>query len=376
MADPAHTPATVAAPTLGAGPPAPRQEYLLAGSMGAELSGPLLEMEQIIQQLLSTGKLSRQQINSLLLSLGTARRIATQGQMLDRLAHNPIKESHEQVQLDARMRQALADNGSLLQSRAVEIKQRLSPVEVVLDPGLLETLLSAALSWMARPGYRLLISLEQRPPSQHGLLSFKGRPTVSAGYVSNPLQTEPYRLSWCLLCEAASRLQVEVRYHETGSQLMLTLEFSRTLGRLEQLTQPDMDSGGDSWGSSHSRGLIRHRVLLISDEPTLCLDVERICAAAHLLLQVAHTSEQARLCWDLEAPELVILDLRLGTDACAALRRLVETRAPSVSLIEICDEQHSLDMPSWSADQSKLINLSNVRARLPHILAGEIDKRG
>jgi hypothetical protein len=197
----------------GATPP-PRPEYLLAGSIGAELSGPLLQMEHIVQQLLSTGRLSRQQVNALVSSLGTARRIAAQSQLLDRLAHSPIRQSHEHVALDARLRQALAENAGMLQSRAVDLVHQLQPVEVVLDPSLLETVLHAALSWMARPGYRLSISLEMQDWPQHALLNFKARPTVSDSTAPAPL-APPYRLSWWLLVESAALARIPVQHSES-----------------------------------------------------------------------------------------------------------------------------------------------------------------
>lgn len=366
-------PAAPAPPHVG--PPPPRADYLLAGSMGAELSGPLLEMEQIIQQLLQTGKMSRPQISSLLLSLSTARRIATQAQMLDRLNHNPIRQSHERVQLDARLRQALAENDNLLQSRAVEIKQRLHPIEVVLDPGLLETLLNAALSWMARPGFRLLLTLESQPLTLHGLLNFKARPTVSAGFTPNAHQTEPYRLSWYLLNEAASRLQIPIRYNDTGTQLQLTLEFTRTQHQLERLTQQELVESGDSWSSSHSRSAGTPRVLLVSSDPALALDIEGICSDLHTLLQVAHSVEQSLKYGSTEAPDVLIVDLRLGENACQSLHEHFAEQSPALPYLEIADEQHSLAMASWSLNPHKRISLVQVRAQLPQVLVQELGKR-
>ncbi|MDD0812337.1 hypothetical protein PSQ20_18445 [Curvibacter sp. RS43] len=355
--------------------PSPRPEYLLAGSIGAELSGPLLEMEHIVQHLLGTGKLSRQQVTALMASLGTARRIATQSQLLDRLAHSPIRQSHEQVALDARLRQALADNAGLLQSRAVDLVHRLQPVEVLIDPGLLETLLHAALSWMARPGYRLTVTLELPSWPPHGLLSFKARPTVSDSSPHSTHQPEPYRLSWWLLVEAAAHAQIPIQHNESNQQLTLSLEFKRTVQQLGQSVPMELQGSPDSsWSSSHARGLTSPRLLLVTADIGLQEDVEQICAASGLQVDTVISAERARRACDGDRPQMLIVDQRLNCEALDTLRQTLLTHDSRFPTVEITAEQHTLTMASWMDGAVVRISRGSLHAQLPAVLVRDLSK--
>lgn len=361
-------------PQPAGGTPSPRPEYLLAGSIGAELSGPLLEMEDIVQQLLGTGKLSRQQVNALMSSLGTARRIAHQSQLLDRLAHSPIRQSHEQVALDSRLRQALADNAGLLQSRAVDLVHRLQAVEVLIDPSLLETLLHAALSWMARPGYRLSVTLEVPSWPPHGMLTFKARPTVSDSSTPATRQPEPYRLSWWLLVEAAAHAQIPLQHSESNQQLTLTLEFKRTVKQMEVTTPMDLQSSGDSWASSQSRDLASPRLLLVTADIGLQEDVEQICAASGLQVDTVISAERARRACEADRPQMLIVDQRLQCEALDTLRQTLLGHDSRFPTIEITAEQHTLTMANWMDDAVERIDRNNLRSQLPAVLVRDLGK--
>lgn len=357
----------------GATPP-PRPEYLLAGSIGAELSGPLLEMEHIVQQLLTTGKLSRPQVNALMSSLGTARRIAAQSQLLDHLAHNPIRQSHEHVALDARLRQALADNAGMLQGRAVDLVHRLQAVEVVLDPSLLETVLHAALSWMARPGYRLSITLEMQSMPEHALLSFKARPTVSDSNPEHPHASAPYRLSWWLLVEAASLAQIPIQHTESAQNLSLTLEFRRTVRQLEKSNPLDLSTGADSWASSHSKLPTGQHILLVTADAALVDVMTPLCRSNHVILESVGSPEQARARCEIERPHMLIFDQRLNGVGLESVRRELLAADPQIPVLEVTDDQHSLTMTSWADDAIERINRDNLTNKLPSVLARLLSK--
>jgi hypothetical protein len=351
--------------------PSPKPQYLLAGSIGAELCGPLLDMEQIVHHLLTEGKLSRQQVFTLQSSLATARRVATQSQMLDRLAHLPIKQSHEHVQLDTQVRLALSENATLLQGRAVDLVHQLSPIEVVLDPGLLETLLHAALSWIARPGHRLTIHLELQRSTGFALLSFKAKPTVLSSQTEGVGQPEPYRLSWWLLVESASLAQIQHRYSEVGRQLQLDLTFVRTKHHLAQLACANPDRSGDSWRSSESKGFTRHRALLVTTDPQLQAEVEGICRDNEWLVDVAESAVQAQGCSELGRPQLLIVDQRLNGEAIRAVHNGMRHPDHPVLAVEIVQDLGTLTPPGWIEDPKYRIGHANLHAHLSRILLGE-----
>ena len=126
-------------------PPAPAPDYELVATMGRQLSGPVANMQSIVQALLDTGKISRRKVQMLQGELASIRRLSMQGQQLRRLVQSPLRQSHERVRLDQMLLQALDEHTEAFKLQAVELVQRIRPVEIILDPGMVTSLVNAAL---------------------------------------------------------------------------------------------------------------------------------------------------------------------------------------------------------------------------------------
>jgi hypothetical protein len=355
-------------------PPAPAPDYELVATMGRQLSGPVASMQSIVQALLDTGKISRRKVQMLLGDLAAVRQLSMQSQQLLRLAQSPLRQSHERVRLDQLLLQALDEHVEAFKLHAVELVQRIRPVEVILDPGMVTSLVNAALDCAAVPGSRLLVTLELGNWPEHGVLTLKTLQSVTGGQapVSPPGLTDS--LVWSLLNETARASAVLLGHAEAPGQSTLTIEFPRTVRQLEGLTMSDMEAEEDSMSHADSKMVSGQHILLISSDPALRMEVTRVCLRMGLVIDTSLTSALAVRHCEIEKPQLIIVDERIADTTFDELREDFQRLDPGFPMIGIADDSNTLSMSSWMEDSMARIGRSDLPAQLPRILAVELTK--
>jgi CheY-like chemotaxis protein len=227
---------------------------------------------------------------------------------------------------------------------------------------------------MARPGYRLSITLEMQSMPEHALLNFKARPTVSDSNPELPHASAPYRLSWWLLVEAAALAQIPLQHSESAQNLSLMLEFRRTVKQLEKSNPMDLSNSTDSWASSHSKLPAGQRILLVTADAGLVDVIAPLCRSSHVILDSVSSTEQASARCEAERPHMLIFDQRLSGLGLESIRRELLAADPQMPVLEVTDDQHSLTMTSWVDDAIERINRDNLTNKLPSVLARLLGK--
>ena len=355
-------------------PPVPAPDYELVATMGRQLSEPVAQMQSIVQALLDTGKISRRKVQMLLGELAAIRRLSMQGQQLQRLVQSPLRQSHERVRLDQLLLQALDEHAEVFKLQAMELVQRIRPVEIILDPGMVTSLVNAALDCATAPGCRLLVTLELAHWPEHGVLTLKTSQTVTAGASQPPPLSPTDSLAWSLLNETARANAVLLTHVETPGQATLSIEFPRTVRQLEGLTMSDMDAEEDSQSHIDSKMVSGQHILLISSDPALRLEVTRVCSRLGLVSDTALTSALAVRHCEIEKPQLIIVDERMADTTFDDLREDFQRADPGFPMIGIADDSNTLSMSSWMDDSMPRIGRSDLLAQLPRILAVELTK--
>jgi hypothetical protein len=351
-----------------------RPDYALAGVIGLQLSEPLADMQRIVHDLISTGKISRAQVQELSGAIETARRVAMQSQQLARLTRGRLRQSHERLSLDSVVKQALAERHQFFHQRGIEVVQRIKRVEVIVDPGLLSSLIEAAIDWASERGRRLTVSLEIKHLPEHGLLVLKSTPTVTTS-TSGPLVEDEFeKLSWHLLLEIAQSIGVALDRVKSNDETVLTVEFPRTVKQLEGLTAVEMDMGADSWMPSESKSVAGHQVLLVTADETLRDDVADVCGNMGLVVKHAGSPEQAARSCKVEKPHMLIVDERMHDTRFDALWQELLREDPNFPTIEIAIDANTLAMTSWMSDSITRVSRGSVRAQLPQVLVLELAK--
>lgn len=354
--------------------PAPMADYALAAAMGRQLSEPLGNMQDIVQALLGTGKISRRKVQMLVDNIARVRRLSMQSQQLLRLTQGALRQSHERLRLDMVVRQALEGHTAALHAQGVELVQRIRHVEVILDPGMVSSLVEAAIDCATIRGSRLLVTLEVLNWPEHALLTFKTLQTVVTHQPPTPDSGIAHSVAWSLLCEIARASSVILNLDEIGGNTTLSLEFPRTVRQLEGLTMPDMENSDDSLSHMDSKMVSGQRILLVSSDDALGHEVSRICAHMGLVLDVAVSSILATRHCEMDKPQLVIFDERDADATFQELRQDLLRLEPGFPLLGIADDANTLAMSSWMGDSIARVGRSVLRTQLPQVLALELTK--
>lgn len=363
-----------ALPVEAAATPQGLKNYALAAAMGRQLSEPLGDMQAIVQALLDTGKISRRKVQMLLGGLARVRQLSMQSQQLMRLSQGAVRQSHERLRLDTVVRQVLEEQAEALHQQGVELVQRIRPVEIILDPGMVSALLGAALDCATMRGSRLLVTLEMRKWPEHGMLTFKTVQTVVTDHQLTVNTGMVDTVAWSLLCEIARATSVVLAHAEEPGYSTLSLEFPRTVRQLEGLTQSDMDTSEDSQSHMDSKMVSGQHILLLSSDELLGEAAARICSHMGLQMDMATSSVLAVRHCKMETPHLLIFDERDTDPTFDALRQDLQRLKPGFPMIGIADDANTLAMSNWMGDSIARIGRSNLRAQLPQVLALELTK--
>jgi CheY-like chemotaxis protein len=366
------TPAA-ASPKDGAAAPAPpSQDFILAGVIGSQLSEPLAAIGQVIDDFVRTRGITAGQITQLRASLALARTVAKQSQQVARLASGRLRQSHERLKLDEMLGNALHERRDSLKQLGVDLHQTLKPVEVIVDPGLLSSLLDASLDWAVSMGQRLIVSLDVKNWPEHGVLLLKTSQIIAANFAGEDV-VEGENVNWYLLTETARAMGVSVEKVVSTSDVSLTIEFPRTVKRLEGLTSIEMDTGFDSLYSD-SKPMAGHRLLVITNDEKLRMEIKVIARSVGLVVDFTPTTEQAVRFCEMDAPHMIIIDQRLRDHIFDELRGDLRRTEPNYPFIEIATESNTLEIAGWMSDSMTRLGHDALRSQLPSILMLELAK--
>lgn len=365
------TVAEAAANPIPEAPSQPMMDYVLASQIGAELSAPINTMQGIVQDFAQTRRISRTQMEDLVAAIESANQIAHHSQQIGRLAEGRLRQSHERIRLDELLHQALRDLTPALQAQGIEFRHNIKPVEIIVDPGLLSSLIDASLNWGRTHGQRLMISLSIKNWPEHGMLVIKA--TSPAGQPSQEPQADS--LNWHLLSHIAQTMGVTLEQKVSANgESRLELEFARTVRVLEGLTALEIDASGDSSFHNGTKPMAGLRILLVSNEPLARAEVAQACRLLSIAVDSVPTVPRARCYMELDMPHLVIIDERLHDDEFDRLVNDAKNIEPNLCFLEIVDNPNTFEISSWMGDNMTRVSREVLRAQLPSVLTLELAK--
>ena len=371
------SPTALAGAKSGAGelaaPLTDQSDFMLSGAIGEQLSEPLAAIDQVVQDFTRTRSISRSQIKTLRESIAQAKRIAMQSQQISRLAGGRLRQSHERLSLDSLVNQALDERAKVFKQSGIELYRNLKPVDIIVDPGLLSSLVDAAIDWSAERAQRLVVTLEIKNWPENGLLWLKASQTVAT---SDDHQVTDQRdsISWYLLSQIAQAMGVSVNRVGSPGEMMLMIEFTRTVKQLEGLTAVEVHAGGDSTFMSESKPMAGHRLLLVTTDDFLRANVKQICRSMGLVLDTVATTEQAIRFCEMDKPHMIMIDERLRDASFNELRADLQRYDPNLPFVEITDQPGMLEMASWVSGSMTRVSRDSVNTQLSTIIVFELAK--
>lgn len=343
---------------------------MVPGIIGGELARYSSAMDEVLQAFRRTRQITRSQVDVLRTATAAVHRIAVYSQQLSRLAGGRLRQSHERVAIDDLLKKVLADNDWRYYDAGLTIEHRLQQVEVILDPGLLVSLLEVAVDCAARCGQVVTLYLSIKNWPEHGLLTLKARSHVSAGGAGAELEDT---LEWVMLVQLAQAMGVIVEREAIGDQVHFTLEFPRTVRQLEGLTAVEVDSGDPS-SMGESRPLAGHRILLITNDDRMRMQVRAICDAMRLVMDVTPTCKQAIRYCELDKPDMIMIDEQLHDEQFDMLREDLLRYDVNFPCVEIASASNVVEVSSWMGDRMSRVSRDSLRDQLPSIIAMELAK--
>ena len=358
-----------AEPAKEAEPPQAPTDYALVGQFGAELAEPINTMHNIVQDFNQSRHMSHAQMAQLVASVETALKVTRQSQQIARLAEGQLRQSHERLHLDQLLHQTLAEQSLALKARGIEIHRNIKPVEIIIDPGLLSSLIETALTWGCSQGKRVVVSLGIKNWPEHGILAIKASNPPGSPAPSAQADT----LAWQLLVLTAQVMGVTLEREVTANgEAMLLMEFARTVKQFEGVTSFEMDVSGDSSFHNGTKPMAGMRILLITNDAMVRAEVERAGRLLGLLVDRVSSVEQAQRYVQLGMPNLVIIDQELNDDSFGRLQNDITSTNPNLGFIEIADESNTFEISSWMSDSMTRVSRDVMRAQLPSVLTLEL----
>lgn len=350
-----------------------QSDFMLSGAIGEELSEPLAAIDRVVQDFTRTRSISRSQIKTLRDGIAAARRIAMQSQQISRLAGGRLRQSHERLSLDSIVNHALDERSKNFKQSGIELYRNLKAVDIIVDPGLLSSLVDAAIDWASERAQRLVVTLEIKNWPENGLLWLKASQTIATSNDNEPVE-ERDNISWYLLSQIAQAMGVGINRISSPGEVMLMIEFTRTVKQLEGLTAVEVHAGGDSGFMSESKPMAGHRLLLVTTDDFLRASVKQICRTMGLMLDTVATTEQAVRFCEMDKPHMIMIDERLRDASFDELRADLHRYDPNLPFVEITDQPGMLEMASWVSGSMTRVSRDSVKTQLSTIIVFELAK--
>lgn len=354
----------------------------VAAAIGAELATPVARLQQLAQGLRARSQASSAELASLDAAIAEAHRIAVQSQQVARLAGGKLRQSHEKLELHAILHDVLLEHHALFAARGIEARQHLRPVDIIVDPSLLVSLLQTAIQWASERGSRLVVKLSMKNWPENGLLEIKAHRTVVVSGEA-PTVRPSDNLLWFLLAQIAQAMGVLVAREANEEGTTVTLEFPRTVRNLSGLTALESERsqhppGKNTWieGSQASRHLQGSHLLLITDDARLQRDVAKVCQRLALKLDVCPTTRQATRFCELSTPHLLLIDENLHDTEFDLLHADLVRHHVRFPVIEIAARSEGYAVSTWDDSSASRIGRDAVVEQLPEVLTLELGKSG
>lgn len=364
--------------------PAVERWHRLLTQIGEEVSTPLSRALERVHALIATGQIDRRSLRSLRDELERARRVGMCSQQIVRLASGRVRQSAERLHLTQMLQGVLAHRSRESQSHGLEIRQVLKPVEVIVDPALLFSLLNTLLDWAfthAQGAIELRLDTKPWPVQARLLCRFHhtapdevGPSPVAAAlslHDERPLLDD---VSWCLVRQAADTLGLELQRQDDESRTAVTLCFPRTVAdQLPGLSVVEEDTGFAA-SSANSRPLAGSHVLVVASRREVRAQVREAVRHMGLVLDFVSSLDEAVAFCREGLPHAILIESILRGERFNQWREDLLHEAPDLVFIEIVEEGDMFEASGFGHATIARVGRGAILSSLPSALVFELAK--
>jgi hypothetical protein len=295
---------------------------------------------------------------------------------LSRFTSKRLRQSHERLNLAQTLQGALAHRQREITARGIHVRHSTRPIEVLVDPALLFSLLNAVLDWAVESARSTIeFRVDMKSWTAHARLScgfahagaddgVPGRPTDEVQLAS---------LNWHLIQQIARTMELELDREDDMARVKLILEFPRTVNEeLEGMSAIELDHSGTS--SLNSKPLAGSQVLVVAARREVRVQVRDAIRNMGLIIDfVGSVGEAVGFCED-GLPHAIIFEAVLRGERLDQLAEEIRGELPSFSFIEIVEEGNTFEMSGFSGSNVARVGRDVIDSSLPSALMFELSK--
>ncbi len=339
---------------------------LLAG-LADQVTEGANALQNTIDLLLSKGRINKQEHRALSIPADRIKLSGISAQQIHRFYGGRIRQSHEKVGMADLVEGVLQERKKDFTLLGVELRRKLKPVEVLVDPTVAHTFVNAVLDWGLPFGNRIDVRMDLNAWPRHARLQVR----VSNDGVPPSSSAEADSLSWMLVRQIALAAGgIELDRQLTDEGVNFTALFSRTVQAVDGISAVDLSDDHSSMFKSLSG------VYVLTISPTLQIRAD----VRDALREIGITSDsvvdfrQARDAVMSRMPNLIVVDAEIKDQGFDLFRRELLREVFEFPFVEISPDDSSFDMSGFGEFSMAKVGRGNVREALGTAVMFELAK--
>lgn len=349
--------------------------HALTAQIGCEVAAPLSAALERVVQLTTTGSIDRESLRALRAEIERARRVGMVSQQLARFASMRPRQSHERLNLANTLQAVLSHRAREVAARGIQVRQSVRPIEVLVDPSLLFSLLNAVLDWAVEASHSGIdFRVDQQAWPAHGRVScrFSHEPATSdPGDPANAAMLDS--MNWHLVVQAAEAMGLVLQREVQAGQVSLSLGFPRTVGEtLEGVSTLELEHGDAS--SLNSKPLAGSQVLVVAARRETRLQIRQAIGNMGLMIDfVGSVDEAVDFCRE-GLPHAIVFEAALRGKRLEQLAADIRTELPGFSFIEVAEEGNDFEVSGFNGKSHARVGRDSLLQALPSALVFELSR--
>lgn len=340
----------------------------LLASAAEQIGDALQTLQGGFDQLQAQGKLAGQAQWTLGVPLARIKRLTVVMQQLQRFHTGRIRQSHEKIDLSHLAEEYLQERRKEFALMGVEMRRKLKPVDVLIDPTVAHAFLSALVDWALPLGRRIDVRVDVNHWPPHARLQVRVHadgvpPSSSSGSLDN--------LDWALVRQIASSAGgIDIEREITPDGITCTALFQRTAQSVDGISAIELSDDQ----SSMFKSLQSVYALVISPVLQIRADVRdalrEIGVSADSVVDLAQAAEAVAH----RPPSIIVIDATLKGVHFDEFRREVMRHTMDMPFVEISPDDSAFDMSGFGEAAMARVGRGNIREALGTAVMFELAK--
>ncbi len=340
----------------------------LLADLADQITGGVSALQNSIDLLLEKGRISRLEHRALSIPAERVKAAGISAQQIHRFHQGRIRQSHEKVDMAELVESVLQERKQELALLGVELRRKLKPVEVLVDPTVVYAFANAVLDWCLPFGSRIDVRVDlDASPTQCARLalrvSHEGSPPSS--------QASADGVGWMLVRQIAqSAGGIDLERTVSADGVDISALFARTVQAVDGICAVDLADEQ----SSMFKSLAGVYALTISPVLQVRAEVRDALEEIGIASDSVVDFDQAREAMRFRMPNLIVLDAALKGGAFDAFRRDLLLEMNEFPFVEISPDGRSFDLPGPEAHAMARVGRGNIRDGLGTAVMFELAK--